>query len=100
MNSVAWFRLFIFLLYFLNQVETLKMTALQDSRQRINALKIAVEHSPALRAALIPYPDPVNVDIIAAAFGIKRKVCAGKEHLLFSMSLVVPTRELQRIHRS
>jgi|AntAceMinimDraft_1070359.scaffolds.fasta_scaffold171311_1 hypothetical protein len=52
------------------------ISALQDERTRAIALSLAAEDNPAIRAALLPYPSPFDMDVLATAFGVKRKVRA------------------------
>jgi hypothetical protein len=48
--------------------------SLYEQRINANALSIAAEENLDIRQALLPYPSPGNMEVLATTFGLKRKV--------------------------
>jgi hypothetical protein len=51
------------------------MSSLEICRKRARRLALAADQFPRLQDSMLPYPTSNHMDIIATAFGVKRKVC-------------------------
>lgn len=47
---------------------------LRNERLKISALSMAAQEDPIICQALLPYPSPGNMEVLATTFGVKRKV--------------------------
>ena len=48
--------------------------SLRKERLKVSALSMAAQEDPIIRQALLPYPSPGNMEVLAITFGVKRKV--------------------------